>query len=92
MAQAQLQARAPINAKTANRKARKPQTLKALTQRAQYPLIKEYGLNYIGLHIMIEAIFLLYWALWGALESETAKAPKSSTPTLKAWVCSLQEA
>ena len=22
-------------------------------QRAQYPLIKEYGLNYIGLHIMI---------------------------------------
>ena len=23
------------------------------TQRAQYPLIKEYGLNYIGLHIMI---------------------------------------
>ena len=24
-----------------------------LTQRAQYPLIKEYGLNYIGLHIMI---------------------------------------
>ena len=26
---------------------------KAFTQRAQYPLIKEYGLNYIGLHIMI---------------------------------------
>ena len=23
------------------------------TQRAQYPLIKEYGLNYMGLHIMI---------------------------------------
>ena len=23
------------------------------TQRAQYPLNKEYGLNYIGLHIMI---------------------------------------
>ena len=23
------------------------------TQRAQYPLIKEYGLNYLGLHIMI---------------------------------------
>ena len=22
------------------------------TQRAQYPLIKEYGLNYIGLHTM----------------------------------------
>ena len=22
-------------------------------QRAQYPLIKEYGLNYIGLHIMV---------------------------------------
>ena len=28
------------------------------TQRAQYPLIKEYGSNYIGLHIMIYAIFL----------------------------------
>ena len=28
------------------------------TQRAQYPLIKEYGLNYRGLHIMIQAIFL----------------------------------
>ena len=28
------------------------------TQRAQYPLIKEYGLNYIGLHIMVQAIFL----------------------------------
>ena len=26
---------------------------KASTQRAQYPLVKEYGLNYIGLHIMI---------------------------------------
>ena len=25
----------------------------ATTQRAQYPLIKEYGLNYIGVHIMI---------------------------------------
>ena len=24
-----------------------------VTQRAQYPLIKEYGLNYIGLHIVI---------------------------------------
>ena len=24
-----------------------------ITQRAQYPLIKEYGLNCIGLHIMI---------------------------------------
>ena len=23
------------------------------TQRAQYPLVKEYALNYIGLHIMI---------------------------------------
>ena len=29
-----------------------------VSQRAQYPLIKEYGLNYIGPHIMIEAIFL----------------------------------
>ena len=27
--------------------------LKTLTQRAQYPLIKEYGLHYIGFHIMI---------------------------------------
>ena len=26
---------------------------RGLTQRAQYPLIKEYGLHYIGLHIMI---------------------------------------
>ena len=25
----------------------------AVSQKAQYPLIKEYGLNYIGLHIMI---------------------------------------
>ena len=24
-----------------------------LTQRAQDPLIKEYGLNYIGLHVMV---------------------------------------
>ena len=23
------------------------------TQRAQYPVIKEYGLNYIGLHILV---------------------------------------
>ena len=29
-----------------------------ITQTPQYPLIEEYGLNYIGLHIMIEAIFL----------------------------------
>ena len=28
------------------------------TQRAQYPLIKEYGLNYIGHHITIYDIFL----------------------------------
>ena len=28
------------------------QVLVPLTQRAQYPLIKEYGLNYIRLHIM----------------------------------------
>ena len=37
------------------------------TQRAQYPLIKEYGLNYIGLHIIIRAIYTLikaYWARW----------------------------
>ena len=30
--------------------------------------MKEYGLNYIGLHIRIEAIYSLikgYWALWG---------------------------
>ena len=25
----------------------------SVTQRAQYPLITEYGLNYIGLHILI---------------------------------------
>ena len=31
----------------------KPLKAKPTTQRAQYPLIKEYGLNYIGLHIMI---------------------------------------
>ena len=33
------------------------------TQRAQYPLMKEYGLNYIGLHIMIQTIFLNYGVL-----------------------------
>ena len=32
--------------------------LVADAQRAQYPLIKEYGLKYIGLEIMIQAIFL----------------------------------
>ena len=37
-------------------------------QRPQCPLIKEYGLNYIGLHIMILTLYSLtrgYWALWG---------------------------
>ena len=29
------------------------QAQRAHIQRAQYPLIKEYGLNYIGLHTMI---------------------------------------
>ena len=29
------------------------------TQRAQNPLVKEYGLNYRGLHVLISAIFLI---------------------------------
>ena len=33
------------------------------SQRAQYTLIKEYGLNYIGLQIMIYAIFFNYGVL-----------------------------
>ena len=40
---------------------------KARAQRAQYPSKKEYGLNYIGLHIMFKLHSLIkgYWALWG---------------------------
>ena len=33
------------------------------TQRAQYPLIKDYTLNNKGIHIMIYAIFLNYGVL-----------------------------
>ena len=43
-----------IRAKAPYRKSRfKTFLMRPATQRAQYPLIKEYGLNYIGLHIMI---------------------------------------
>ena len=32
---------------------RAPRVLRALSQGAQYPLIKEYGLNYTRIHIVI---------------------------------------
>ena len=49
------------------------------TQKAQYPLIEEYGLNYIGLHIMILKLYSLikgYWALWGGMKPKAPKIPK----------------
>ena len=42
-------------------------SLAGSTQRAQYPLIREYTLNYRGLRIMIYKVYSLikgYWALW----------------------------
>ena len=39
----------------------------SITQRAQYPLIKEYTVNHQGLHIMIYKLYSLiksYWDLW----------------------------
>ena len=47
------------------------------TQRAQYPLIKEYGLNFKGLHIMIVKLYSLIkgsWALWEARPEPTTSA------------------
>ena len=43
-------------------------------QRSQYPLVKEYTLNYRGLNIMILGLFLIkgYWDPWVLLK--TAKA------------------